>query len=206
MSSYFGWFFPCDRDISWLKWGGVNQVVGWSPLGLHEVFRNCRSVLFFANPWDCVDQTSHISSLQNVRNVSDILFPGECAVDHQFQGHSKISGQHSWISATVYCFKHLTTAHIWDYFQGCHIYVWIISKNLNSFHCKLFYSEFCFTSSRSSDCPHHCVLLICDKEIGLDQCFSNWVLWNSKILQRGVRGSEMKPRNVLRVLLAVLHL
>ena len=78
-------------------------------------------------------------------------------------------------SATVSCFEQLTSAHIWDYFWGCHIYVWIISKNLKSFYCKLLYSEFCFISSRSSDCPCHCVLIICDKEFGLYQCFSNWV-------------------------------
>jgi len=85
------------------------------------------------------------------------------------------------------------------FFQGCHIYVLIISQNLKYFHCKLVYSEFGFISTSSSDYPCHCI--VCDKEIGLYQCFSNWVLWNSRILQRGVRGSERR-----NLAMAVVHL
>ena len=206
MSLYFGWFCPCGRHVSWLIWGGVNQVNGWSPLGLHGVFRDCHSMLFFAKPWDCVDRTSHISSLQNVRDVSDILFPVNVQlILCQFKGHSKISGQHSQTSATVSCFEQLTAAHIWDYFQGCHIYVWIISKNLNSFHFKLFWVLL------------HLIKILW---LPLSLCANN--LWQrawfrpvflklgSLELQDSAKVCpglwEMKPCNGLRVLLAVLHL
>jgi hypothetical protein len=95
-----------------------------------------------AKPWDCVDQTLHISSLQSVRDVSDIVSWWMCSwsfinlrVIQKFLANIRKLLQ-------ISCFEQLTATHICDYFQRGHIYVWIISKNLNSFHFKLFW--FCF--------------------------------------------------------------
>ena len=80
MSSYLdGFALVAGHKLAYMRWGESSE---WLiSTGSWWSVQELLLCALFANTWDWVDQTSHISSLQNVQDLSDIFFPGWGAFD-----------------------------------------------------------------------------------------------------------------------------